>query len=354
MVAGSAGGLFLGLALAFLLVKLDNKFHSVAELEAETDVPILAAVAQINPSHLAQAIKTAHKRGKAVEPDPLQENWDPFLLFRPGLSNTNFCETFRALRASVSLLGDENRRRVTLFTSSLPGEGKSMVSANFALASAAQGRKTLLIDLDLRKPRQHKVFGFPRKQEGKGGSTEWCARQCTMEEAIITETGAENLHIILSGTRAPNPGELLQADRLREMFEEAMAKYDVVVIDSAPLLAVPDTRIIATLAHNICLIVRADWVPKGAVTRSLELLEIAGTPPSGLILNGFTESRRRIGHNYSYGSYRMSRYGKAYQYGYGSYGSYGSYGHDDDEGEEETADHPKGKKKPGSKPRVSS
>ncbi len=348
IIMGSGGGLFLGLLLAFGLVKLDNKFHSVAELESETEVPVLAAVSQISPSHLAQAINSARKRGKNVELNEHQQSWDPFLLFRPGLTSTNFAETFRVLRASVSLLGDENRRRVTLFTSSLPGEGKSMISANFAMAAAAQGRKTLLIDLDLRKPRQHRVFGISRKSD-KPGATEWCANQATLDEAVITETGCPNLHLVLAGKRAPNPGELLKTDRLQEMLEEAVAKYDIVVIDSAPLLAVPDTRIIAPLADNLCLIVRAEWGAKGAVVRSLDLLEASGTPPSGLVLNGFVEHRRRIGQNYTYGSYRMSRFGKAVQYGYGTYGSYGSYGQDDDD-HDETGDHPvstkKGKKKP--------
>lgn len=350
LVIGSGAGLVLGLALAFLLAKLDNKFHSVAQLEAETEVPVLAAISQINPSHLAQAVNMARKRGKDVELNDAQKLWDPLLLFRPGLSSTNFCENFRVLRASVALLGDETRRRVTLFTSSLPGEGKSMVSANFALASAALGRKTLLIDLDLRKPRQHRVFGISRKQHGKAGATEWCARQAAMEDAIITDTGAPNLHLIVSGSRAPNPGELLQAERLREMFDEAIAKYDVVVVDTAPLLAVPDTRLIAPLVDNLCLIVRASWVPKGAVERSLDLLESADTPPSGLILNGYSETRRRIGQNYTYGSYRMSRFGKAVQYGYGSYGSYG-HDHEDDLDEDESSDRRKNGKKSGSKTR---
>jgi capsular exopolysaccharide synthesis family protein len=351
LAIGSGGGLAIGLLLAFLFAKLDNKFHSVAQLEAETEVPVLAAISQINPNHLAQAVGSARKRGKDVSLNDAQKLWDPLLLFRPGLSSTNFCENFRVLRASVALLGDETRRRVTLFTSSLPGEGKSMVSANFALASAALGRKTLLIDLDLRKPRQHKVFGISRKQHGKAGSTEWCARQATMEEAIITDTGAPNLHIIVSGRRAPNPGELLQAERLREMFDEATAQYDVVVVDTAPLLAVPDTRLIAPLVDNLCLIVRASWVPKGAVERSLDLLDSADTPPSGLVLNGYAESRRRITQNYTYGSYRMSRFGKAVQYGYGSYGSYGHDHEDDheDESGEESPERGKGRKKPEAK-----
>jgi capsular exopolysaccharide synthesis family protein len=236
---------------------------------------------------------------------------------------------FRILRASISLLGDESKRKVTLFSSALPGEGKSLISGNFALAAAGQGRKTLLIDLDLRKPSIHKVFGLVRSKQGPG-ITEWLAGQVPFEDAIVRDVGCENLHVIFSGKRAPNPGELLNVSRLKQLFTEACSHYDLVVVDSAPLLAVPDTRVIAPLVDNFCLVVRATYVPKGAVTRTLELLASAESMPSGLVFNGFKETRRMIGQNYSYGNYRISRYGSPYQYGYGTYGAYG-----DDESDEE-------------------
>ena len=98
----------------------------------------------------------------------------------------------------------------------------------------------------------------------------------------------------------------------------------MVVLDSAPLLAVPDTRMIVPLADNFCLVTRAEYVPKGAVRRLLTLLAADKTYPSGVVVNGFLEKRRLIGENYSYGNYQTNRYGKAYRYGYGSYGVYGS------------------------------
>lgn len=320
--AGAAGGLAAGLCLAFLLVRIDNKYHSVAQIEAEVGLPVLGAISEIDPRHLAQAIRAATKNGPLAPVSKLQEAWDQHLLFRPGTSATNFAEMFRILRASVSLLGDENKRKVTLFSSALPGEGKSLMSSNFALAAAGQGRKTLLIDLDLRKPSIHRVFGKVRSEQGPG-ITEWLAGQASFEDIILHDTGAENLHIIFSGTRAPNPGELLDATRLKRLFTEACEQYDQVVIDSAPLLAVPDTRIIAPLVDNFCLVVRANYVPKGAVLRTMDLLGSSDGKPSGLVFNGFKETRRMIGQNYSYGSYRMSRFGSPYQYGYGSYGAYG-------------------------------
>jgi capsular exopolysaccharide synthesis family protein len=245
------------------------------------------------------------------------------LVFREGTSSTTFAEMFRVLRASVSLLGNEQKRRITLFSSALPGEGKTLVSSNFALAAAQQGKRTLLIDLDLRKPAVHKIFGLKRDTH-HFGTTEVLSGQAKFEDGIFTDTGAEHLHIMLAGKQAPNPGELLNASTLTDFLETAVAAYDLVVIDSAPLLAVPDTRIIAPLADNFCLVIRANYAPKGAVRRAISILENDDNLPSGVILNGFSEKRRLIGQNYSYGNYQTNRYGKAYRYGYGSYGSYGS------------------------------
>lgn len=322
IAAGAVGGLAAGLALALLLSRIDNKYHTVAQIAGETGTTILAAVADITPRHLVVADREFRKR----HPDDKQnfhKKWDERILFRPGASTTSYAEMYRMLRASVSLLGDESKRKITLFSSALPGEGKTLTSANFALAAAGQGRKTLLVDLDLRKPAVHKAFGLPREQE-HGGATECLAGQASFEQVIIRNTGVENFHLILSGKRAPNPGELLSTGRLNAMLDEACSQYDVVVLDTAPLLAVPDTRIVAPLADNICLVCRAEYVPKGAVRHVLKILEEDGTPLSGIIFNGFLERRRLMGENYSYGYYKTSRYGRAYRYGYGAYGAYGS------------------------------
>jgi capsular exopolysaccharide synthesis family protein len=226
---------------------------------------------------------------------------------------------FRVLRASVALLGDETKRRVTLFTSAVPREGKSLISTNFAMAAAAQGRKTLLIDLDLRKPSVHRLLGIERTAHP--GITELLAGHIAFDQAVVKDSGCPNLHVIFAGARAPNPGELLSTERLRAILAEAARHYETVVLDSAPLLPVPDTRVIVQLVHNVGLVVRAEYVPKGAVERSLQLLQEANAPASGLVFNGFKEKRFFVGLNYSYGNYSRGRYG---------YGTYGVYGEDDD------------------------
>ncbi|WP_193212240.1 polysaccharide biosynthesis tyrosine autokinase [Luteolibacter marinus] len=325
--SGIAGGFACGLLIAFLFVRLDNKFHTVAQIAAETDTTVLAAISDIHPRHLAVAEKQYYKR----HPDDTRDHhddWDERLVFRPGTASTSYAEMYRVLRASVSLLGDETKRKITLFSSALPGEGKTSTSANFALAAAGQGRKTLLIDLDLRKPSVHRSFGMERERE-KGGITECLANIAPFHDVIVRDTGEENLHLILSGKRAPNPGELLDITRLKAILAQACREYDVVVLDTAPLLAVPDTRIIAPLAHNVCLVARAEYAPKGAIRRVLEVLDEDGTKLSGIVFNGFKEKRRLMGENYSYGYYKTSRYGRAYRYGYGAYGAYGEDDQDD-------------------------
>ncbi len=295
----SFGGLGFGVLLAMIFIRLDNKIHTVSQIERETGLPALAAIADIPLKALGNVGKD---KSASSEVSAARLRWSPLLLFREGLSSTTFAEMFRVLRASVSLLGDEKKRRITLVSSALPGEGKTLVSSNFALAAAHQGKRTLLIDLDLRKPAVHKIFGLKRDSHSNG-ATEVLSGQATFEEGIFTDTGAEHLHLMLAA---------------------ALASYDLVVIDSAPLLAVPDTRIIAALVDNFCLVVRADFVPKGAVRRVISMLDHDQNLPSGIVFNGFAEKRRLIGQNYSYGNYQTNKYGKAYRYGYGSYGSYGS------------------------------
>ncbi len=317
----SVGGLGFGVLLAMIFIRLDNKIHTVAQVERETGLPALAAIANIQIKQLV-----ASSRKSANESPAPCKLWHPLLIFREGLSTTTFAEMFRVLRASVSLLGDEKKRKVTLFSSALPGEGKTLVSSNFALAAAHQGKRTLLIDLDLRKPAVHRAFGLKRDSH-LNGVAEVLSGQSTFEDAIFTETGAPHLHLMLAGKPAPNPGELLNATSLEEFLKSAVAAYDLVVIDSAPLLAVPDTRIIAQMVDNFCLVVRANYVPKGAVRRVISLLENDQNMPSGIVFNGFSEKRRLIGQNYSYGNFQTNKYGGAYRYGYGSYGA--SYGSDE-------------------------
>ncbi|QJE94273.1 tyrosine-protein kinase domain-containing protein [Luteolibacter luteus] len=321
--SGAMGGLMLGVGLALLLGRLDNRYHTVAQVSAETGAPVLAAISEIKPGDLKRAERDQKRRnGGTLQDGP--EEWNKMLLFRPGAANTTYAEMFRVLRASVSLLGDETKRKVTLFTSALPGEGKSSISTNFALAAASQGKRTLLIDFDLRKPSLHRLLGSDRNPPG-GGLTDFLANQAPLHEVAVPVPGTTHLHLVASGNRAPNPGELMDAVKIRELLILACRHFDVVVLDTAPLLSVPDTRILLPLVNNACLVVRAEYTRKKAFERALSIFDEDRSSLSGVVVNAYREKRRLMGENFSYGYYGSD--------GSGGYGAYGAYGHDDDDGD---------------------
>lgn len=323
--SGSILGFGSGLLLAFILVKLDNKFHTVGQIELLCGLPILATIQNIDLPILKQLKAENEKKLKVSDPSGI-EMWDPRLIFRPALLQTLYAEAYRILRASVTLLGKEEERKITLFSSAIPGEGKTTTSANFAIAAAQQGKKTILIDFDLRKPAVHKAFGYKRK-ELSTGLTEVLTGKTPLADAIQSAPGQENFFILFSGKKAPNPGELLTTEGVVSLLKELKEEFEVIVIDSAPLLAVPDTRLLVSEVDNFCLVVRAEHTPKGAVLKCLDMLRNDENEPSGIAVNDYQE---RTGFARKY-LYKYGGYGGYGQYGDGSDESYGSYGSDDEE-----------------------
>lgn len=318
MMFGVLGGLAVGAFIGFVAVILDNKLHTVMQVEELLTLPVLAAVSRIPAKLISKAVTGDNQ----TETDALEreKEWDPKIVFRQGMANSSFAEMFRVLRASITLLGPEDKRKITLFTSAIPGEGKTLTSVNFALAAAGQGKKVLLIDLDLRRPTVHLAFGL-KSSSNEAGVTGYLAGKAPLEEAILHDVSGSGLDLMVSGVRAPNPGELLSGQRLSALMADVRGVYDVIVVDTAPLLAVPDTRVVAAHADNVCLVVRAEYVPKGATQRVMRLLAAGRTPLAGVVFNGFRERKRLVGLNYSYGNYKYGSSGNAYGYGNEAYGS---------------------------------
>jgi len=310
MIQATTLGLFVGVGFAFLFQWLDNKFHTVADLETQLGLPVLSAVASLDSKEVAREEK---RKGDGALAEG-REKWDPLIVFRSEGADSHYAEMFRVLRTALSLLGPAQQRQVTMVTSSLPSEGKTLVSTNLAVALAQQGVNTLLVDFDLRKPSVHARFGVAK--DAQVGTVNLLTGDAELDDVIQADTGQKNLSLILSGPRAPNPGELLEPLRLEAILNQFKARFDHIVVDTAPLLAVPDSRIIAPYADNLALVVRAESTPRGAVKRALETLEHSGVSPEGIVFNDYAEKRTLIGKNYSYGYYRYGKYGYGkYQYG---------------------------------------
>jgi succinoglycan biosynthesis transport protein ExoP len=243
-------------------------------------------------------------------------------------------EAFRNLRAALSLLGPEADRRLSLFTSALPDEGKSFTSANYALALAQQGHRVLLVDGDLRRPSIHKIFAKKDDNEGaEAGVVDYLVGNVELKQAARLVATIENeslnlaksrepqapagqLFILAGGQMAPNPAELLSGECFKRLVSAALSEFDRVVVDSAPILAVSDTLLMIPHAQTTCMVVRAGKSPRHAINRALSLMSTAGVRPAGLVLNRLPQ-RRGGGYYYYYTSEGYGTGGGAYAGHYG-------------------------------------
>lgn len=208
-------------------------------------------------------------------------------------------EQFRLLRTRVKALSKDFQLRTMLVTSALPGEGKTTVSANLAVSlSRVEGLRVLLLDFDLRRPGLHAIFGMESDRSSPfdlNDQTRWQDSVCQVNKRLDVLFGFRPLE---------EPDRLLQSSRLEKLLTNARAEYDVIILDSAPLLAVADTQSLVPLVDCGLFVLNADATPIGAAREALAMLH---DKVAGCIVN-------RVQNLKSEGYYRNSGYG----YGYGS------------------------------------
>jgi Mrp family chromosome partitioning ATPase len=331
IVLGLLAGLAIGLAFVFGADALDRSLKTVDQAETTLGLPVFAAVPDTTDEGAVSRIK---RRSRALRSSNYR-----VVVETP---ESPAAEAFRNLRAALSLLGPEAERKVSLFTSALPNEGKSFTSANYSLALAQQGYRVLLIDGDLRRPNMHKIFRFPNARNNSDednppgvtdclvGETDIAsaARQIPAGEIqlvhedieltgkILTATGGQ-LSVLAGGRRAPNPAEILAGPFFGQLITEAAKLFDRVVIDSAPILAVSDTLLMTPHVQTVCIVIRAAKTPRPAVRRAISLLAKSGIRPAGLVLNRLRRSRG-VGYYYYYASHgygaEEGAYSRSYRY----------------------------------------
>ena len=269
LMAGLLAGLGLGVVIVVLRRAFDPSLQSIDDAESYLGVPSLAVVPR---SSLRGADLVIHSHPATIE-----------------------AESFRSLRTSLSLLYPDETPKTVLFTSAVPGEGKSYCSANYAASIAQQGVRTLLIDADLRRPGQ-------RARLASGGSRGPGLADCLRHPArfadAIQPTHMKNLFVVgdLRGS-ARNAEDLSGAD-FKTLLDLALTVFDRVVIDTAPLTAVGDTATMAPHVDAVCLVVHAGRTPRRLVRRACILL---GRQPTGLVLNQIKPGRAARYDYYSHG-----------------------------------------------------
>ena len=201
-------------------------------------------------------------------------------------------EAFRALRTRIqySKIGSDAIKTI-LVTSSAPSEGKTTVAVNLAGTFALTNKKTLIIDADLRKPRIHTVF----KSNKYPGMIDYLFGQVKLED-IIRPTEIENLHYIPSGTIPPNPSEMISSKPMQDFLNEMRKRFDLVILDSAPIVAVTDSEILAALVDATIMVVSAEKTELDLMMKASELIKSGNSSFIGAVLNNFT-------YKSGYGSY---------------------------------------------------
>ena len=188
-------------------------------------------------------------------------------------------EAYRSLRSNIEYSSFDDEYRAIVVTSSVPGEGKSTTSGNLALSLAQSGNKVLLVDCDMRKPSIHKKF----KISNSKGLTELIRGRSSFDE--VSYKYNENLTVITSGSKVPNPSELLASEVMNIFLQEARENFDYVVIDTPPVQLVTDAQILSSKADGTLLVVKAESTKKNQVASSVGLLRKVNATVMGTVLN---------------------------------------------------------------------
>lgn len=204
-------------------------------------------------------------------------------------------ESIRTLRTNLQFSSVDKKIKTILITSSVPGEGKSFIAANLACSFANSGSKVLLVDCDIRKGRQHRIFGFHNK---KGLSNLLLDNVTKVYSEYIHETVINNLSVIFKGMTPPNPSELLNSEKNKQLISVIKDEFDVVIFDGAPITGLPDSLIMSTLVDGVIVVTACKETSISLLEDTKKSLQNVNANILGVILNRASSKKNKY-----YGTY---------------------------------------------------
>lgn len=284
-ILGLFVGLALGVGLAFLRERLDDRLRGRDDLEETLGVPVLAVVPKV----------TQWRRRKEAHLATLREPRSPA------------AEAYRTLRTSLLFVSSQRPLKVVMVTSPSAGDGKTTTTVNLAVALAQAGKNVIVVSADLRKPRLHRFFeGVSNAQ----GLVDVINGERTVQQTL-QDSEIRNLTVLACGPLSSRPAELLHSPKMAELFDDLRTRADFVLVDSAPVLAVADALAMASYVDGVLFVAEAQNTDRGAVARARSELEQVGAPVIGSVMNNF-DPRKGGGYYYRY----YYRYGYGYGAGY--------------------------------------
>jgi capsular exopolysaccharide synthesis family protein len=272
LMMGIGGGIFLVFALNFL----DNTFKSPEEAEKLLRVPTLGLV----PAVGIKASYYDHYYTDRGRPNP-GKKIDAIELVNIQFPESNYAEFYRNIRTSLLLSTPGKPPQVMVVTSALPQEGKTVTAINLAVAFAQLGKKVLILDCDLRRPRVHKIFQL----KNTAGFSTFLVGHSRIEEIIHRRPGDPELHIIPAGPVPPNPVELIASKTAAEMMARLRQYYDFILVDSPPLMGIQDSILLGENADGLVLVAHCSRTPRQAIVKAKEEIERCRIRLLGVVLN---------------------------------------------------------------------
>ncbi len=285
ILLGIVGGFAVGMALSLFANYLDDSIKTQEDVEIHLRQNFLGYVNNIKTNSVIERDLQAH-----VQPQ------------------STATESFRTIRAAVSLMPDSDKFRILVVTSTIPSEGKSLVASNMAIVTAQTGLKTLLVDADMRRPSVHKAFQL---HSPKGLSSYLMGVSETLED-VTHDTDIPNLDVICAGAIPNNPSELAGSKRMRIFLQEALKRYDRVFLDCPPVSAVSDPLVIAAQADGAIFVTKFNKIRREHARKSLQRLEDAGVRILGVALNDI-DFEGKDSYYYSYYYYQNRYYASHYK-----------------------------------------
>lgn len=295
MFSAALIGLAIGIALALVIDFVDSTLRSPEDVTRRLNMTTLATISSLTSARKAgkSGAYSYGGKGNSYVSDELDADVPPHFIVDRAPRST-IAEEYRSLRTALLLSTAAGAPRTLLVTSSDPGEGKTTTAANLAISLAQTGKKVLIVDADMRRPRLSSIFDVG---DGEGlsnylaGSAHW--------RALVQETSIQNLWLLGSGPIPPNPAELFASDLDEQFLKESVEHFDMVVLDSPPVMTVVDPVILAPEVDGVLLVARARRTPHHVVAKAKARLESVDAKLLGLALNGVETPR---------GSYYSSAY----------------------------------------------
>ena len=271
LLLGACLSILLGATIALLVEAIDKSIRSVEEAKWLLNYPLLGTIPKLDKKEKVEL--------------PLIEN--PY---------SAISSAFEMLQIGLNFTISDKKLGVIVVTSAVPGEGKSFVSSNLAIATAKLGRRVLIIDGDMRRPRQHKIWGL----DNITGLSNILVNQAEIQNTVIQKL--RNLDIMTAGTIPPNPIALLDSQRIVSLIQQARDNYDFIIIDTPASILAPDAQVLGKLADGILFVVRPGIVDSTTASNTKRILEQSGQHVLGMVVNDIT-SGDSYGSHYHYHYY---------------------------------------------------